>query len=62
MVTAFPVRASERTAEAMLQMLLDNAHVDDAGVFTVPLEDWEIDVLSCYGAQDADLEDSDDDE
>jgi len=62
MVTAFPVRESERTADVMLQMLLDNGHLDADGVFTILLEDWEIDLLSCYGAQDADLEDSDDDE
>ncbi|MGI9487050.1 MAG: hypothetical protein ACR2RF_14475 [Geminicoccaceae bacterium] len=62
MITAFPVRRTERTAEAMLQMLLENAHIDEGDIFSVPLEDWEIDLLSSYGAPEADLEDSDDDE
>ena len=62
MVVAFPVRATERTAEAMLQVLLENAHIDEEGIFSVPLEAHEIDLLSCYDAVDADLEDSDDDE
>lgn len=62
MITAFSVRESERTAEAMLKKLIDHGHIDEDGMFSIPLEDWEIDLLSCYGAQDADLEDSDDDE
>ena len=62
MITAFPVRASERNAEAMLQMILNYGHIDDEGMLCVPLEDWQIDLLSCYGATDADLEDGDDDE
>ena len=62
MVTAFPIRASERTAQAMLRMMLDHGHIGDDGIFCVPLEDWEIDLLSLYGAPDADLEDGDDDE
>lgn len=62
MVFALPVRASERTAESMLRMLIENGHVDEDGIFSVPLEAHEIDLLSCYGAADVDLEDSDDDE
>ena len=62
MVTAFPTPATERTAEAMLQMILDYGHIDDDGVLSVPLEAWQIDLLSAYGAPDADLEDSDDEE
>ena len=62
MVVAFPVPATERTSESLLRILLENAHVDEEGVFSVPLEPWEIDLLSCYGAPDIDLEDSDDDE
>ena len=61
MIVAFPVRATELTAESMLRMLLENAHIDDEGIFSVPLEPHEIDLLSCYGAPEADLEDSDDD-
>jgi hypothetical protein len=44
-----------------LLRLIDNAHIDEEGVLSVPLDDWEIDLLSCYGAPDMDLEDSDDD-
>lgn len=62
MIIAFPVSTSERTAESMLRRLLENAHIDKEGVFSVPLEPWEIDLLSCYGTADTDLEDSDDDE
>ena len=32
------------------------------GVLSVPLEAWQIDLLSSYGVADADLEDGDDDE
>ena len=59
MVVAFPAPESERTAEAMLQMLME---IDKDGVFSVPLEPWEIDLLSCYGEAEADLEDGYDDE
>ena len=62
MVIAFPVRESEHTAEAMLQTLLENSHIDEAGIFSVPLEPWEIDLLSCSGEADMDLEDGYDDE
>lgn len=62
MVTAFPTRASEPSAEAMLQTILDHGHIDEEGVISVPLEDWQIDLLSMYGISEADLEDSDDDE
>jgi len=62
MVTAFPVPQSGRTADSVLRMLLENSHIDEEGVFSVPLEPWEIDLLSCYGEADAELEDSDDDE
>ena len=62
MVVAFPVRATERTAEAMLRVLLENAHIDEEGIFSVSLEAHEIDLLSCYDAANADLEDSDDDQ
>jgi|GEM_PF-3841873 len=62
MVVAFPVRASERTSDSMLRMLLENGHIDEEGVFSVPLKPWEIDLLSCYGEADTDFEDSDDDE
>ena len=37
MVVAFPAPESERTAEAMLQMLME---IDEDGVFSVPLEPW----------------------
>ena len=62
MVVAFPVRASESTAETMLQRLLESSHIDEEGVFSVPFEPWEIDLLSCYTVADADLENGDDDE
>lgn len=62
MVTAFPTRESKRNADAMLKMILDYGHVDDEGVLSVPLEAWQIDLLSSNGPTDADLEDSDDDE
>ena len=62
MVVAFPVCESERTAEAMLQLLMENSHIDEEGIFSVPLEPWEIDLLSCYGEAEADLEDGYDDE
>ena len=66
MVTALPIQESERNAEAMLQMILNYGHIDDEGVLNVSLEGWQIDLLSMYGAtdaeqDDADLEDSDDD-
>ena len=44
----------------MLRMLLENAHIDNDGVFSVLLEPHEIALLSCYGAPEADLEDGDD--
>jgi hypothetical protein len=59
MIAALPVHASERDAEAMLQMIMSHGHIDDEGVLCVPVEDWRIDQLSRYGATDADLEDSD---
>ena len=62
MVIAFPTTENERTAMAMLRMMLDHGHIDEDGVFRVPLEDWEIDLLSSYGVASEDLEDSDDDE
>ena len=46
----------------MLQMILDHGYIDDDGVLTIPSEDWQIDLLCNYGADDADLEDGDDDE
>lgn len=61
MLIAFPIRETERTAQAILRNMIENGHVDDDGIFSVPLEDWEVDLLSCYGAADADIEDSDDD-
>ncbi|MGI9438026.1 MAG: hypothetical protein ACR2Q4_24880 [Geminicoccaceae bacterium] len=62
MVVAFPVPKNERTADSILHMLLESSHIDEDGVFSVPLEAWEIDLLSSYGATESDLEDSDDDE
>lgn len=62
MITALPLRKSERTAEALLENMLENGHIDEEGMFCIPLEDWEIDLLSCYGAASEDLEDSDNDE
>ena len=62
MVTAFPTPATERTAEAMLQMILDYGHIDDEGVLSVPLEAWQIDLLCTYGAPEADLEDEDEED
>ena len=43
MVTAFPTRESERSAEAMLQMILDY---------------WHVDLLSMYGATDAERDEA----
>jgi len=38
MVTAFIIRATERTAETMLEMILNYGHFDDDGVLRVQLE------------------------
>ena len=62
MVTAFPTREPKRNAEAMLKMILDYGNIDDDGVLCVPLEAWEIDLLSCDDTAAEDIEDSDDDE
>ncbi len=62
MVTTYPLPASERTAEAMLQMILDYGHIDEDGVLSVQLKAWQIDLLCSYGSPDADLEDGDDED
>ena len=62
MTIAFPVPQHEQTASSMLEMLLEHGHIDEHDVFSVHLEPWQIDLLSSYGAADADLEDSDDDD
>lgn len=62
MVIAYPIRETERTAKAMLRMMLNHGHIDDDGLFSVSLESWEIDLLGSYGAAEVDLEDSDDDQ
>lgn len=48
--------------EAMLEAILDRAHLDEQEMLGVPLEDGEIDLLSCFGSLASDLEDSDDDQ
>lgn len=41
-------------------MHLENDYIDEEGVFSMPLQAHEIDLLSCYSAPEADLEDGDD--
>ncbi len=64
MVTAFPVRESEPTAEALLRLLLENSHIDEDGIFSVPLEAWKIDLLSdtLVTLKEVDFSDDDKDE
>ena len=62
MIVALPVRENAQIAASILRMLMEKAHIDERGIFSVELEDWEIDLLSCYDATDLDLEESDDDE
>lgn len=67
MITAFPVPETERSAKAMLRMLIEQAHVDESSfsgkfIFSAMLEGWQIDLLSSYCSTSEDLEDSDDEE
>lgn len=68
----FPLPERRTVADNLLQMLVEQGHMDASAVpgksiFSVVLEDWQIDLLSCYGITDAErddanLEDNDNDE
>ncbi len=66
-IIAFPTTQCAPVAQTLLDMLLEQAHLEsgqepDTGLLSIELAGWQIDLLSCYGAQSEDFEDEGDGE